>query len=181
MTRTLLGAFATLLLAAAGLFWWQGRAMIDPGTLPPEVSTSLGPADLPSAAPGGLRGPDLPQATAQTREQRRFDRIDRDRDGRISRAEMLVPRAAVFRKLDADGNNLLTFEEWAVVTATRFRGADRNGDLKLDRLEFATTRPKPPVEPSCACRRQPRPDSRGPAGPLDDPDFLSAEEREPVG
>ena len=29
-----------------------------------------------------------------------------------------------FRALDVDGNNLLTFEEWAVTTARRFDNAD---------------------------------------------------------
>ena len=152
MNRTLLGAFAALLLTAAGLFWWEGRAIVDPGTIPPPVPTaSVDPLALPSADLRGIRGPDLPQATEQTREQRRFDRIDRDRNGRISRVEMLVPRAALFRKLDTDGNNLLTFEEWAVVTADRFRMADGNGDSQLDRTEFATTKPKPPIHPVCNC------------------------------
>ena len=31
MNRTVLGAFASLLLVAAGLFWWQGRAALDVG------------------------------------------------------------------------------------------------------------------------------------------------------
>ena len=178
MNRTLLGAFATLLLAAAGLFWWQGRATVDPGPLPPTATASADPMALPSAPWSALRGPDLPEATEQTREQRRFDRLDRDRDNRISRVEMLVPRAGLFRKLDGDGNNLLTFEEWAVVTATRFRTADRNGDKLLDRIEFATTKPKPVAKPQCDCRGKARAKARG---PLDDPDFLSDQDGEPVG
>ena len=152
MNRTLLGAFATLLLMAAGLFWWQGRAVVDPGPVPPTPpSRAPDPMALPTADLRGMRGPELPQATEQTREQRRFDRLDRDRNGRISRVEMLVPRAALFRKLDVDGNNLLTFEEWAVITATRFKQADRNVDSQLDRIEFATTKPKDPVPPGCKC------------------------------
>ena len=181
MNRTLLGAFATLLLAAAGLFWWQGRAVIAPGPLPPAPAASVDPMALPSADGSALRGPDLPEATEQTREQRRFDRLDRDRDGRISRVEMLVPRAALFRKLDADGNNLLTFEEWAVVTATRFRTADRNGDRLLDRIEFATTKPKPVARPPCDCRAKSRAKPAGPEGPLDDPEFLLDQNGEPAG
>lgn len=171
MNRTLLGAFAALLLAAAGLFWWQGRAAVDPGPVPPVASAPAGPAALPTVDPAGLRGPDLPQATEQTREQRRFDRLDRDRDGRISRVEMLVPRAALFRKLDVDGNNLLTFEEWAVVTANRFRTADRDGDNRLDRIEFATTRPKPAARPACTCAKAgaPAKGRKGPRGRSPDP------------
>lgn len=157
MNRTVLGAFAALLLVAAGLFWWQGRAAIDPGALPPPLPTpSVDPRSLPTADISGMRGPELPQVTEATREQRRFDRLDHDRNGRISRVEMLVPRAAQFRKLDIDGNNLLTFEEWAAKTANRFKAADRNGDGQLDRIEFATTKPKGPTKPACSCTGKPR-------------------------
>lgn len=184
MNRTLLGAFATLLLMAAGLFWWQGRAMVDPGPLPPvPTSRAADPMALPTADLRGMRGPELPQATEQTREQRRFDRVDRDRNGRISRVEMLVPRAALFRKLDVDGNNLLTFEEWAVITATRFKQADRNADSQLDRIEFATTKPKDPTPPLCKCAAaKPHSNSRAPAKrPVEQSDVDLSEEGQPSG
>ena len=152
MNRTVLGAFATLLLMAAGLFWWQGRAAVEPGKIP--ALALAAPAEelgLPGADGKGLRGPALPQASEQTKEQRRFDRLDRNRDGKITRVEALAPRAAAFRKLDVDGNNLLTFEEWAVKTSNRFKGADANGDGQLDRPEFAATKPKPKMQPTCKC------------------------------
>ena len=60
-------------------------------------------------------------------------------------------RTKAFKKLDRDGNNLLTFEEWAVRTSDRFRGADGNRDSKLTRKEFATTRPKRKKKPKCRC------------------------------
>lgn len=153
MNRTVLGAFAALFLAAAGMFWWQGRAAVDPGRLPPAALAGPGGGELalPTASGRGLKGAALPEATEATREQRRFDRLDRNRDGRITRTEMLTPRVAAFRKLDADGNNLLTFEEWAVRGSNRFKGADANGDGQLDRAEFATTKPKPRVKPACNC------------------------------
>lgn len=177
MNRTLLGAFLALLLAAIGVFWWQGRAVISPGPLPPLPTAA--PTTLPLSEPGAMRGPDLPQATEQTREQRRFDRLDRDRDGRISRVEMLLPRVAAFRKLDADGNNLLTFEEWAGVTVSRFRTADRDSNDWLSRIEFATTRPKPVAQPACVCsgksRRQPS------QRPKPDADAALDEGGEPAG
>jgi len=69
---------------------------------------------------------------------------------------MLAPRAAAFRKLDTDGNNLLTFQEWAVRTTTRFRDADANRDSALTREEFATTRPKRSPQPACRCSPMPR-------------------------
>ena len=166
MNRTVLGAFATLLLMAAGLFWWQGRAAIDPGKLPPAaLAAPQNELSLPEASGQGLQGAALPEATEQTREQRRFDRLDRNRDGKISRVEALAPRASAFRKLDVDGNNLLSFEEWAVKTSSKFKGADANGDGLLDRIEFATTKPKPHVQPDCKCgAKAPRP----PAPPSED-------------
>jgi len=43
--------------------------------------------------------------------------------------------------LDADGNNLLTFEEWAVTTADRLAKADADGNARLTPREFSTTAP----------------------------------------
>lgn len=153
MNRIVLGALGALLLVAAGVFWWQGRAAEDQ----PPAPVSLAPApdlaeeDLPTADTGEMVGPELPEASEQSREQRRFGRLDRDRDGRITRNEMLAPRVRDFRKLDADGNNLLTFEEWAVATSNRFKAADANGDLSLNAAEFATTKPKERKKPACRC------------------------------
>ena len=64
---------------------------------------------------------------------------------------MLATRTAGFKKLDLDGNNLLTFEEWAVTTANRFKGADKDGNLQLTPDEFRTTAPKPAAKPACKC------------------------------
>jgi hypothetical protein len=153
MNRTLFGALAALLLVAAGVFWWQGRAATERGAPPPEMAVASGavPDDLPTADGKGLRGAPPPQADEITREQRRFDRFDRNRDNTITRNEMLATRAAAFRELDTDHNNLLSFEEWAVRTANRFKSADANGDLRLTREEFATTKPKPAAHPQCRC------------------------------
>ncbi len=64
---------------------------------------------------------------------------------------MLSTRADGFRKLDKDGNNLLTFEEWAVTTGDRFAKADADSDGELTLREFAATRPKPQKKPACNC------------------------------
>lgn len=153
MHRFVLGGFAMLLLVAAGLFWWQGRAATEHGAPPPDLAQeeTAAPGPLPNADARGQRGPTPPEAGEATREQRRFGRLDRDLDGRISRNEMLSTRTNDFRKLDADGNNLLTFEEWAVATGNRFKAADRDGDLWLTREEFATTRQPDPPKPKCKC------------------------------
>lgn len=153
MNRILIGALAALLLVAAGVFWWQGRAATERGAPPPEAAFATGvPAEeLPTADGKGLFGAPPPEADELTREQRRFDRIDRNRDAVITRNEMLAPRAAAFRALDKDGNNLLSFEEWAVRTSDRFKAADRDGNLRLSREEFATTKPKRSARPACRC------------------------------
>jgi hypothetical protein len=152
MNRVVLGALLALALAGIGLFWLQGRAEVEQGAPPPVVPTAP-PTGLPSADAGGLQGPSLPQAGKQTREQVRFGRYDRNRDGKITRDEMLSTRVDEFRKLDKDGNNLLTFEEWAVTTSDRFGGADANRDGWLSPAEFATTAPKPKPKPKCNCSK----------------------------
>jgi hypothetical protein len=155
MNRIVLGALAALLFVAAGLFWWQGRAEIDPGDPPPAPEDFAGPAGepapLPSADISGKIGPEPPEATEITREQRRFWRYDRDRDGRVTRNEMLSTRTPAFRKLDKDGNNLLTFEEWAGATAVKFDSADRDRNRELSPAEFAKTKPKQAAAPKCRC------------------------------
>lgn len=155
MNRIAVGAFTALLFVAAGLFWWQGRAEVQRGAplpvLAPETDAAGDPDALPTADVGDMRGPAPPEATEMTREQRRFNRYDRDGDGRVTRNEMLSSRTAAFRKLDKDGNNLLDFEEWAYATVDKFSGADRNKDLWLSREEFRTTAP-PPARPKPKCK-----------------------------
>jgi Ca2+-binding EF-hand superfamily protein len=159
MGRFLAGSVAALLLVAAGLVWWGARdegnrAALIAQPLPAPKGDELPDAGDPNAF--GKPPPMPPQADARTREQKRFDRYDRNRDDTILRSEMMASRAAAFRKLDKDGNNLLSFEEWAVATSTRFARADGNKDGKLTRTEFATTAPKPKPKPAispqeCAC------------------------------
>ena len=152
MNRLILGAAGALVLVAIGLFWWQGRAEVERGAPPPTPPiAAAGETDIPVADIAGLTGPAPPEATELTREQQRFGRYDRDRDGRVSRNEMLSTRTDPFRKLDKDRNNLLTFEEWAVATVTRFEGADRDRDAELTPEEFAATRPKRSSRPACRC------------------------------
>jgi hypothetical protein len=155
MNRIVLGALAALLFVSAGLFWMQGRAEVERGAPPPDLvatESAPNPMDLPSADVADMRGPEPPEATELTREQRRFGLYDRDRDGRITRTEMLSRRTDAFRKLDKDGNTLLTFEEWAVATVDKFAEADADGDLSLTPQEFRTTRrPTPSRSAKCAC------------------------------
>lgn len=107
--------------------------------------------EIPVADITDLTGPAPPEATELTREQRRFFRYDQNRDRIISRNEMLSSRTSAFRELDKDGNNLLSFEEWAVATADRFDMADSNRNRELTPAEFATTAPKKKAKPTCRC------------------------------
>lgn len=154
MGRLLAGAMAMLLLIAGGLFWWQGQASNQPvpqlAFAPPPPPPVEG---LPQGDPDAIGdAPPMPaEASPQSREQRRFARYDRNRDGVITRIEMMGSRTKAFKSLDKDGNNLLTFEEWAIATGDRFAGADGNRDKLLTRKEFAATRPKQAAKPGCRC------------------------------
>ncbi|QLC21524.1 hypothetical protein HFP51_04630 [Parasphingopyxis sp. CP4] len=140
MGRFLAGIMSALLLMGAGLFVWETLAQQDepppPAPPPPEIE----PIDPIDAPPPVTIGPPPPEATELTREQRRFGRYDRDRDGAITRAEMMSSRTDGFRALDTNGDNYLTFEEWAVRTSDRFSAADADQSGALTPAEFATTR-----------------------------------------
>lgn len=154
MSRIILGALGVLLIFGIGLFWLQGRAQVEKAAPPPFLEPVVDPSALPlaGAESADLRGPAPPEASELTREQQRFFRYDRDRNWRVSRNEMLSTRSEAFRKLDVDGNNLLTFEEWAVATVKKFDTADANGDQELTPAEFLTTKPKPSnAKPRCSC------------------------------
>lgn len=153
MNRIVLGAVLALFLAGLGMFWWQGRAQVETGAPPPAPAplVAADPDALPSSEPGAMMGPAPPEASELTREQQRFFRYDGNRDWRITRNEMLSTRSDAFRKLDRDGNNLLTFEEWAVATAEKFDKADADRNRELSPREFATTKPKAAAKPRCNC------------------------------
>jgi EF hand len=156
MNRFLAGGLAATGLLGAGLWLWQGQAAPEaPIPAPPPPAEAADPLALPIAAAGaprfGPKPPTPPQAAKTSREEMRFNRYDRNRDEIISRLEMMSSRTKDFKKIDTDGNNLLTFEEWAGGTAKRFGNADGNRNGELTRAEFAKTRPKQAVKPACKC------------------------------
>jgi len=89
---------------------------------------------------GAAPAAEPPAATEKTREEKRFQRYDKDRDGRVSREEFLASRRKAYAKLDADGDGKLNFDEWSVKTTTRFAKADSDKSATLTAEEFATTR-----------------------------------------
>lgn len=151
MGRYLAGGISAILLLIAGLFFWETVAGQEE-PLPPAVPLpEVEPEDPMTAEDPEEIGPPPPQATELTREQRRFGRYDRDRDGAITRIEIMSSRTNAFRQLDTNGDNYLTFEEWAVRTSERFAGADADGSGALTPAEFATTRPQRSASAAARC------------------------------
>lgn len=154
MRRFLAGGAGALLLVAGGLFLWQGQASQDNAipAMPPPPDIAEGLPEAQAGAPAfGAAPPTPPEAPKASREEVRFNRYDRNRDELISRLEMMGSRTKAFKALDKDGNNLLSFEEWAAATGERFAGADANRDELLTRKEFASTRPKQAARAGCRC------------------------------
>lgn len=97
------------------------------------------------------RYPTRPEATPRTREEKRFGRYDKDRDGAITREEYLVSRRKAYAKMDANRDGALQFDEWAGKTLAKFSGADGDGSGTMTAAEFATTAVKrtPRSRPTC--------------------------------
>ena len=148
MGRFLAGIAACLLLVTGGILIWQSKAAGPslPGAPAPRLAAMQG---------AGMRLapiPDAPSADPATKEQKRFGRADKNRDGRVTLAEMIEPRRKPFEKLDLDHDGKLSFEEWAVKTIAKFNDADADRSKVLTATEFATTAPKPKVaKPGCSC------------------------------
>lgn len=154
MWRYLVGGLAALLLAGAGVMLFRGtaRAPILPAMPLAAVQDGEGGADAL---------PDAPEAAPKTREQKRFNRYDKDRDGRITRDEYLAPRRKAYAKLDLNGDGRLSFDEWAGKTARKFATADADGSGAMNAAEFATTAVKRKVgaKPKCVCPSPAAPDA----------------------
>ena len=146
MARFLAGAAACFLLITGAFLLWQGEAQEAP--LLPDAPPAV--AGQPSMVVAGAI-PQAPEATAKSREQKRFSRADKDKNGVIAKEELLGPRRKAYAKLDANGNGALSFEEWAVTTLTKFDGADKDRSGTLTPAEYATTAPPPPKPKKCSC------------------------------
>jgi len=144
VARFFAGAAACFLMLTGAFLLWQSRAE-EPSALPAPPPATTAPKlvrDEPMRAP---------EASPKSREEKRFDRADKDDNGRIEREELLTPRRKAFAKLDTNGNGTLSFDEWAVKTIDKFSGADKDRSGWLTRAEYATTAPKPPKKKRCSC------------------------------
>ncbi len=133
MWRFLAGVGSAVALMTAGLFLFRGDAATEKLPSPPPAIAGASDGAV-EPAPG-----DPPSAPARSREQKRFDRYDKDRDGRITRDEYLASRRKAYAKLDADSDGRLSFDEWVAKTGAKFATADKGRDGALDAGEFATT------------------------------------------
>lgn len=145
MWRYLIGGIGALLLAGAAIFVVNGRGPMSKPLL------AAAPLDGAAALPQDLSALQPPEASAKTREQKRFGRYDKNKDGAIAKAEYLAPRRKAFAKLDANGDGALSFDEWATKTLTKFASADANRDGTMTPDEFAMTAPKRSAKPKPKC------------------------------
>ncbi len=141
MLKFAAGAGAAFLLILSGFFIWKSIAQSDPGIAVPDQFVSEIAAQDEEGDDGEGPAPP-PAADTRNKEQRRFDRADKDKNGAIVLEELYQPRRRAFGRLDKNGDGRLSFEEWAVRTSTRFAEADRNRDRQLNRAEYATTAPR---------------------------------------
>ena len=116
------------------------------GAPPPVAIAAATGGTPPSATPAPA---DAPQATEKTREEKRFDRYDHDKNGKIDRDEYLLARHKNFAKLDTNGDGKLSFEEYAAKAIVKFSTADSDHSRTLDHAEFATTRVVRKTRPRC--------------------------------
>ena len=139
MWRYLVGGLATLVLVAAGIlvFNRSGRSVAALPAAPLAFAQTTGDGALPDT---------VPEASDRTREQKRFDRYDKDRNGAVTRDEYLANRRKAYAKLDANHDGTLSFDEWAIKAETKFAVADKDKSGAVNPTEFATTavKRKPP-------------------------------------
>lgn len=159
MWRFLAGVASALLLAGAGVFLFRSSARTEPPIAALTATAASAATDGSVLADDG----EIPAATAKTREERRFGRYDKDKDGAVARDEFLASRRKAFVKLDVDGDGRLSFDEWAVKAMAKFAAADADRSGRLTPAEFATTavkrkaRPRPNCPPPAAREAAPAP------------------------
>ena len=150
MVRFLAGAASAFLLLTGAFLIWNGRA--ESSDLPDAPPARLAAATTPQP-PGRMLSaiPAAPEADPKSKEEKRFARVDKNEDGRITLAELVEPRRKAFARLDLNRDGRLGFEEWAVKTIDKFDEADADNSKVLTPAEYATTAPKRKAKPACSC------------------------------
>jgi len=148
MLRFLAGAASCFLLLTGVFLIWQSRAEERPGLAAAPPPRAYSASMLSTGQPL-----EAPEASPKSREERRFSRADKDKDGKIEAHELLDPRRKAFAKLDTNANGSLSFEEWAHATIDKIHGADKDRNGILTAAEYATTAPPPPKHKTCSCGR----------------------------
>ena len=148
MLRFVVAAASALLFVLAGFFLWTGQAETEnPIPEAPEAA----PLAAARTGPPARDEAEPPAATEKSKEEKRFGRADKDKDGRITLEELYQPRRKAFAKLDRDGDGRLGFEEWAASTGDKFGKADSDRSGWLSAGEFESTKPKTKAKPVCRC------------------------------
>ena len=144
MLRFFAGAAACFLLMTGAFLIWQSHAAERPSfpnaPAPRAFSASM-------VSDGSLQAP---EASAKSREEKRFSRYDKNKDGKVEAEEYRAARRRNFDKLDLDHNGALSFQEYAVKGIEKFNTA---GGKKgwLSPAEFVATAPPPPKRKTCSC------------------------------
>jgi hypothetical protein len=149
LLRFLAGAAACFILLTGTFLIWQSRA---------EHSAGLSAAQGAPGSAGSLFGAtplQAPEASEKTREEKRFSRYDKNKDGKVQADEYLAARRRNFDKLDLDHNSALSFQEYAAKGIDKFNDAGgRKGWLTA--AEFvATAPPQAKRKSTCSCGVKP--------------------------
>lgn len=147
--RFFAGVAATFLLMTGAFLLWQSRAAQAPNLPAAPPARAAGSSFL---SPGALL--QAPEASPKSREEKRFGRYDKNKDGKVEADEYLAARHKNFEKLDVDHNGALSFQEYAVKGIEKFAAAGgRKGWLSA--AEFVATAPPPPKHKTCSCKAAP--------------------------
>ncbi len=121
-----------MLMMTAGILVWRSSADAVQTDFPaaPPANDAMTFADV---------SPPI-EASEKTREEKRFSRYDKDKNGAVSRGEYLISRQKAYAKLDTNADGKLSFDEYAVKTVAKFATADRDRTGALTAAEFMTTR-----------------------------------------
>jgi hypothetical protein len=153
MWRYLAGAASALVLMTAGFFLMRSMAE-PPGPIPeaPTAESKAPKSEDPLASPMRFANKGAPPtATEFSKEEKRFNRYDKDKNGAVAKEEYFLSRRKAYAKLDVNSDGVLSFNEYAVKTLTKFTKADGDKSGGLNRGEFSTTRVIRKEKPKLKC------------------------------